>query len=507
MSKQKDTRKLIPGATLFGCFLTMLMLALSGTGCQGGGKSSTDADTIDTNAIRIGTLNQNISYYEKEDTIMGYEYEVANLLADSLHKKPVFVIGKDINQLVNMLEHDSIDLIAYPLNISNELKDKVIYTNHTYETRQVLVQRKTIIPKRKKRKKKQALQKGAELRDVTQLVGKEVWVLKDSKYEERLKNLNDEVGGGIVIKEAAVEDDEEDLMEKVSKGEIEYTVCDHIIAMASNTDFSNLDIETPVSFEQRAAWATKDTTLLKKINEWFDNQKNAKPLKLAYNKYFQNKHFKQQQEAMKVQGSKNKFTAPKIPEGTHTISLYDPYFKEEAAKIGWDWQWLAALARQESKFNPNAVAWSGARGLMQLMPATAYKLGAKSKAELLDPEINVRLAAKYLKKMSNSFSQVKDQNERIKFTLASYNAGVGHIKDAQALAKKHGKDPNVWAGNVEEFVRLKSNATYYNDPVVKHGYLHGNGVCNFVDEISAYYLKYKAKVQSEEGKSGGTGEK
>ena len=107
----------------------------------------------------------------------------------------------------------------------------------------------------------------------------------------------------------------------------------------------------------------------------------------------------------------------KIPQGTHEISLYDPYFKEGASITGWDWRWIAALAHQESKFNPNATSWSGARGLMQLVPGTAYKLGAKSKNEMMDPEINVKLACKYLRILSASFSNVQ-QEDRIKFVLA-----------------------------------------------------------------------------------------
>jgi membrane-bound lytic murein transglycosylase F len=476
----------------------LMIIAVTAFSSSCARKNAKTADTADTtrndSVLRVATLSQSVSYYEKDNTLMGYEYELATEFAQSQNKKIEFVLGKDMNDLEQMLEKGEVDLVAYPLIVTNEFKQKIKYTDHTYISRQVLVQRSKQEQKTAKKKSHKKWKKGSDsstdapLRDVTQLIGKKIYVVKGSKYAERLKNLNEEIGGGIKIIETNNQEDEEDLMDKVSNGEIDYTICDENIALANNTDYTNIDIKMPVSFAQRSAWAVKDTALLKDVNAWFAQKSTMKMAEKLYNKYFEVKHILPQ-----FVTPKRNIHVAKIPQGTHEISLYDPYFKEGASITGWDWRWIAALAHQESKFNPNATSWSGARGLMQLVPGTAYKLGAKSKNEMMDPEINVKLACKYLRILSASFSNVQ-QEDRIKFVLASYNAGVGHVKDAQALAKKYGKNPNVWSGNVEEFVRLKSNAQYYNDPVVRHGYLHGNAVCNFVDIITAMYTEYKAKV-------------
>jgi membrane-bound lytic murein transglycosylase F len=57
------------------------------------------------------------------------------------------------------------------------------------------------------------------------------------------------------------------------------------------------------------------------------------------------------------------------------LSRYDIYFKREAAKYNWDWQLIAAIAYQESKFNPSITGFGGAYGMMQFMPEVGPKFG------------------------------------------------------------------------------------------------------------------------------------
>lgn len=88
----------------------------------------------------------------------------------------------------------------------------------------------------------------------------------------------------------------------------------------------------------------------------------------------------------------------------------------------------------------------------------------------------------------------KIKNERIKFILAAYNGGLGHILDAMALAKKYGKNPHVWDKNVSEFVLLKSNPEYFNDEVCKFGYFKGRQTVAYVHEVLRYYKIYQEKI-------------
>ena len=86
--------------------------------------------------------------------------------------------------------------------------------------------------------------------------------------------------------------------------------------------------------------------------------------------------------------------------------------------------------------------------------------------------------------------RIKNPKERIKFVVASYNSGLGHISDAIALAEKYGLDPELWEGNVSEAVLWKSKPKYFNDPVVRNGYFRGRETVDFVDKVLTAYRIY-----------------
>ena len=147
---------------------------------------------------------------------------------------------------------------------------------------------------------------------------------------------------------------------------------------------------------------------------------------------------------------------------------------------------LASIAYQESRFDPGVVSWAGAEGLMGIMPNTAKGLGV-TPHELKNPEVGIRTGVECLRRFNQGFSAVDDPVEKIKFTLAAYNAGIGHIYDARNLAKKYGKDANIWDNSVDEYIRLKNDPVYYNDSVCKHGYLRGSETYRYVQEVMARY--------------------
>lgn len=176
------------------------------------------------------------------------------------------------------------------------------------------------------------------------------------------------------------------------------------------------------------------------------------------------------------------------------ISTFDTYFKQYARQCGWDWRLIAAQAFQESGFDPNAVSWAGAMGLMQLMPATARGVGV-SMDVVFDPECNLRGATKLISQLNSHYSNIADNNERINFILAAYNAGPGHVDDARALAQKYGKDPNRWLGNVDTYVLNLSKSEFYNQPEVKHGYCRGSETYNYVNKIRTRWDEYRSNVR------------
>lgn len=180
--------------------------------------------------------------------------------------------------------------------------------------------------------------------------------------------------------------------------------------------------------------------------------------------------------------------APMLNTQAGIISNYDYLFKRYAPIARWDWRLLAAQCYQESCFDPKAYSWAGAKGLMQIMPETATHLGL-AEEDIYKPEQNIYAAVRYINELNMRFSDIRSIEERKLFILASYNGGFYHIRDAMALAKKNGKNPHKWL-HVAEYVLKLSSPEYYNDPIVKYGYMRGNESVNYVSAIYSRWQKY-----------------
>jgi membrane-bound lytic murein transglycosylase F len=171
------------------------------------------------------------------------------------------------------------------------------------------------------------------------------------------------------------------------------------------------------------------------------------------------------------------------------LSVYDETIKEVAAIIGWDWRLLASLIYQESEFKPDVVSWAGAYGLMQLMPVVMQQFGIDSTAS---PEEQIKVGGKFIQYLDRQIpASVIDSAERIKFVLAAYNSGVGHVLDARRLAEKYNKNPDVWTGQTDFFMRNKSKPAFYHDSVVYYGYARGEETFAFVEQIIDRYDHYR----------------
>ncbi len=197
-------------------------------------------------------------------------------------------------------------------------------------------------------------------------------------------------------------------------------------------------------------------------------------------------------------------SAPYVDKEKGIISEWDYLFKAYAENASTDWRLLAAICYQESCFDPKARSWAGACGLMQLMPKTAESLGLDEE-DIFEPEANVSTAANYLKQLTMFYRDVPDYGERMNFVLASYNGGMGHVRDAMALTKKNGGDQYSW-DDVEEYILLLSKPEYYRDEVVKCGYMRGKETHNYVAAIRERYEEYSGeKLGGEEHASNYTG--
>lgn len=183
---------------------------------------------------------------------------------------------------------------------------------------------------------------------------------------------------------------------------------------------------------------------------------------------------------------------PMLSRQKGVISNYDALFIRHVAIVGWDWRLLAAQCYQESAFEPRAISWAGAQGLMQIMPSTASRLGL-TRSDVFDPERNIEAACRYLRHLNEVFSDIPNRSERINFVLAAYNGGTGHVRDAMALARKNGRNPQRWA-DVDPFILRLSQPQYYRDPVVKFGYLRGSETSGYVRQIQSRWASYRGSA-------------
>lgn len=237
---------------------------------------------------------------------------------------------------------------------------------------------------------------------------------------------------------------------------------------------------------KRLAWAVrKDAPLLAEaLDAWYTPDKRTTLIERERKRLTTYAHT-----------TRRRLHAPIQNRAKGIISPYDSHFIRHSSAIGWDWRLMAAQCYQESGFDPDAVSWAGARGLMQIMPGTAAHLGLPL-SMITQPEQNIAAAARYIRELDRKFGDVPGRAERINFILAAYNGGAGHVRDAMSLARKNGKNPHCW-NDVSAYILNLSQPKFYNDPVVKYGFLRGQETFNYVKSIQERWQYYKGNVAGE----------
>jgi len=420
------------------------------------------------------------NYFVYRGTPMGYQYELLKLLADHLDVKLVLEINNDLNSCFEGLNTGEYDIIALGLTVTKERNQLVDFTIPINQTRQVLVQRK---PDKWRKMRTYDEVEQHLIRNPLQLAGKTINIQKNTTFHSRLKNLSDEIGSSIFIIEDPDKEVEELITDVVNK-DIDYTICDEHIALVNEKYYPDIDVKTPISFQQNIAWAIKkgDSVFLEEINNWLAGFNKSITSRYIYNKYFKNPRsvFIAKSQYHSISGGK--------------ISRFDEEIKKHSKIIDWDWRLLASLIYQESQFRVDAKSWVGAFGLMQLMPNTANKYGVDS---LSPPEDHIEAGVKFLSLLDKQFiEKIENTKQRKKFVLASYNAGIAHVYDARRLAEKNNKDPNIWDENVDYYLLNKSKPEFYRDSIVKYGYCRGEETYNFVSEIFERYEHYKNVIKN-----------
>ncbi|MCD6585727.1 MAG: membrane-bound lytic murein transglycosylase MltF [Desulfobacteraceae bacterium] len=414
--------------------------------------------------IVIITDNSAHGFYLYQERPMGFEYQLVKKFADFLNVK-LTVITPGWEKMFDTLLSNKGDLIASSLTKTTRRKTRLTFSDEYMKVQQQVIVRKG----------------DSRLKKLSDLDGKTVHIRKNTSYHERLVELKK---SGIDIHLAFYENTPtEELLRQVQKNEIKITIADSNIFRLNRRYYPDLKIAFSIAEQQSLGWAVKksDVRLLKEINRFFDIIKKDGTFDRIYNKYY---------------AGTEMFDYVDIKKFHNRLKTRLPAFKQiienESKKYNFDWRLIAAVIYQESQFNPNAISYTGVRGLMQLTMPTADEMGVSNR---FNPEESIKGGIKYLHKLYNQFGDL-DPDEKLKFALGSYNVGYGHIKDARNIALKKGLDINKWS-SLEQTLPLLRYREYHEKSIF--GYARGTEPVRYVNRILTYYSILKMKPEASSG--------
>lgn len=421
--------------------------------------------------LRVVVDYNYIDYFIYKGRPMGVKYEMLQKMARDLNVKLEFTAFQSPVQTFFGLQTGKYDLAAKDIIVDENINGEIDFTIPVGTNRPVLVQRK----------RNNDDSSTAFIHDFLDFSDQTVVIPQNAFFSNDIKYMGEKVMPEVQIVEYPAHNSEE-LVAKVASGEIDYTVCDEKMAVLYARKYGNIDVSVPMGINSETVWVVNRNAvhLKEHIDRWLDQYLSSYDYLMLQKKYRTSNRSLQ-----------------RINNGSHTISdgrisQYDEIIRRESKKQGWDWRLIASVIFCESQFVSDTSSHKGAVGLMQLMPETARRMGVKDKT---DPEQNIRGGIKLMTQLNNYFKdEIPDMNERLKFILASYNAGLGHVQDAQRLAEKYDRDPFKWKGNVDFFLLNKSKREFFSDPVVKSGQIRGKETCEFVKGVLTSYTYYRNAI-------------
>lgn len=439
------------------------------------------SEILASDTLRTITIETCYTAFEYRGKWYGYEYEKACQLADSLGLKLDLKFVYSEKEMADSLFTGYADLAIWPASMT--VFDTLHYllpTGPRWEAEQVLASARRLKPI--------APDDSAHHYKISLTKGSRQWICFHDDSVRANYNLTTYVIDTIAADSLTSDQLTDELME----GLTDVVMLRTNVAQLMKDYYPTLKLTDPLPFSaDSVAWliAYGADTLQHKIDSltatWTMMPHYDASLKRLYEQ-------KLGRHARKV--------SYKLQDGA--LSRYDDIFKKYAREIDWDWRLLAAIAYIESKLDHTQISSRGPLGLMQLMPATVKALGY-TEEDVIDPDTNVKVASsligKLLLTLRNKLTGVSE-HDLIQFTLAGYNAGLGHVYDAIYLADTLGYDTHVWANNVEHCLRLKSDPDYYNFPKVKLGRFNGAFTINYISEVLATYDTFCAQVGPDDEK-------
>ncbi|MCK6265351.1 membrane-bound lytic murein transglycosylase MltF [Vibrio sp. ZSDE26] len=451
------------------------------TGCQIESEPKSELQEIlDRGVLRVGTLNNQLSYYIGPDGPAGLDYELvrefANELGVKLEMKPAY----RMSSLYPALENGEIDIIAAGLSQSEKRLNNFRAGPAYYYVSQQLVYK---TGQWRPRNINQLLERQEEL--IEQNDGNSVVsIVDDSHFKntlEQLKHQHETFNYAVDI-----DADINELLKQVSEGKLPFTVADSIEISLSQRIYPDIAIAFELTEDQPISWfinRSEDESLYALLIEYFGSIKQSGQLAALEEKYI---------------GHIGSFdyvdTRAFIRALDSKLPEWSPLFIKHSQEF--DWRLIAALAYQESHWNPIARSPTGVRGMMMLTLPTAKSVGVTNR---LDPEQSVWGGVAYLRKMVDRIPDSISEHEKIWFALASYNVGFGHVMDARRLTKRQGGNPDAWA-DVKDRLPLLRQKKYYSQTY--YGFARGDEARNYVENIRRYYQSIIGHVEQRSATTG-----
>lgn len=435
------------------------------TGCQIDSAPQSELDKIQQRGVlRVGTLNNQLSYYIGPDGPAGLDYELAREFANQLGVRLEMKPAYRQSNLFPALEKGEVDIVAAGLSHSNRrLTSFRAAPIYYYVSQQVAYKNGQWRP----RNLEQLINKQQEWDEEQRKTG--VVVINDSHFKQTLKAIQAKHPDFYYnVDEHA---DVNDLFNKVLNDEIAFTIADSVDLSLAQRLYPDLTVAFELTEDQPISWFMRksdDESLYALLIEFFGDIKQSGELAHLEEKYI---------------GHIGSFdyvdTRAFIRALDDRLPLWAELFQEHSNEF--DWRLIAALAYQESHWNPEATSPTGVRGMMMLTQATAASVGVSDR---LDPKQSVQGGVEYLRRIVERIPDSISEHEKIWFALASYNIGYGHMMDARRLTKRQNGDPNAWS-DVKDRLPLLKQKEYY--ATTRYGYARGDETRNYVENIRRYY--------------------
>lgn len=409
--------------------------------------------------LRVALRNNSASYFLWRGKLLGFDYELINAFAKKHKLLLEIVVPPDHEQLIDYVRTGKVDVAAGFLSITKfREQEGIVFSDPYHYASELIITKKD----------------DNSIQTIDDLSGRNIHTRKSSSYWHTMKDLQKQVDFNLLA--AAENEETEEAIAKVASGEYDLTVTDNHILDIELTWRDDIDSAMPLGEPKEQGWVVRESNpkLLKELNRFIAKEYRSLFYNMTYKKYF-----KAPKGVAKLKRGQLEFA------DSGALSPYDETVKIFAAKYDFEWRLLVAQMYQESRFNPNAKSWAGAVGLFQVMPRTARELGYQ---DLQNPQIGIEAGVKYLKWTWQRFSESLPIRDRLWFSLAAYNAGVGHVHDARQLARKQGLNPNRWFNNVEKSMLLLSKREYAAK--ARHGYVRGQEPVNYVRDIRNRFNAY-----------------